>query len=70
MKNLVGAAGLEPATPCLEGRCSIRAELRAPVEKSLYDDFSAPQCAITAVQAGGSLAGNDSSPASSTSSRG
>src|SRR5689334_17394080 len=23
MKSLVGAAGLEPATPCLEGRCSI-----------------------------------------------
>jgi hypothetical protein len=29
LEILVGAAGLEPATPCLEGRCSIRAELRA-----------------------------------------
>ena len=24
LKRLVGAAGLEPATLCLEGRCSIR----------------------------------------------
>jgi hypothetical protein len=27
--GVVGAAGLEPATLCLEGRCSILAELRA-----------------------------------------
>ena len=27
--GLIGPAGLEPATPCLEGRCSIQAELRA-----------------------------------------
>ena len=29
LKEVVGAAGLEPATLCLEGRCSILAELRA-----------------------------------------
>jgi hypothetical protein len=32
-EQLVRPAGLEPATPCLEGRCSILAELRAQEER-------------------------------------
>ena len=63
---MVGAAGLEPATTCLEGRCSIHLSY-APARRELpYDECSVLQCAIAAVQAGGSLAGKDSSLASST----
>ena len=81
--GLVGAAGLEPATTCLEGRCSIHLSY-APVliaqcleiaRRALNDEFTAApvwvvQCAAVVVHGGGSLAGNDSSPASSTSSSG
>ena len=40
LKTLVGPAGLEPATPCLEGRCSIHLSY-GPIGDSILDSIAA-----------------------------
>ncbi len=35
-KNQVGPAGIEPTTPCLEGRCSIQLSY-GPIEQCEYE---------------------------------
>src|SRR5579872_2493703 len=63
MKNMVGAAGLEPATTCLEGRCSIHLSyapaLAARSTTSVACFIEPPRCSMRFKPAAlaGSLAG-------------
>ena len=37
---MAGKAGLEPATLCLEGRCSIQIELLSQINKILFQNYT------------------------------
>src|SRR5881392_3549341 len=65
-EELVGAAGLEPATLCLEGRCSILAELRAPSVILNYGVISTSRVTVawTSTEPGTTGVGAAATPAS------